>query len=350
MDLQEELGREISGQLRLRLSGEQQEALGKRHTKDPEAYQEYLKGLYFWNKRTAASLRTALEHFNAAIARDPNFALAYIGLSECYRLLPYVSAEPRRESMPKLWAAAKRALQLDESLGEAHVALASYRGAEWDWAGLFQECERGLQLNPAYATGHQLCGVWLMCVGRFDEAIAELKRAQELDPVSLPISANVGMVYHYARRYDEALEHYRKMVALDANYGLGRVYLGELHIARSAFPEAVAELRAAVQIMQGSPLATASLALAYARSGDRTAAQALLEEMLAERARGYYPASRIALVQMGLGDKDRAFEWLQRALEEKDLGMVFLKTNPLFDPLRPDPRFAGLLRQMNLVP
>jgi tetratricopeptide (TPR) repeat protein len=140
------------------------------------------------------------------------------------------------------------------------------------------------------------------------------------------------------------------MVALDPNYGVGRVYLGELYIARSAFPEAVAELRAAVQIMQGSPLATASLALAYARSGDRTAAQALLEEMLAERARGYYPASRIALVQMGLGDKDRAFEWLQRALEEKDLGMVFLKTNPLFDPLRPDPRFAGLLRQMNLEP
>ncbi|MBI3694295.1 MAG: protein kinase [Acidobacteria bacterium] len=351
MAIQEEIGREISEQLRLRLSGEQKKALVKRHTQNPEAWQEYLKGLYLWNTRTAASLQTAMEHFNRAIVSDRNFALAYVGLSECYRLLPYVGAVPPREFLPERRAAVNKALQLDDTLGEAHVALASCKmAAEWDWAGMFQEFQKGLQLNPAYATGHQLYGVWLMCVGRFDEAIAEVKRAQELDPVSLPISANVAMVYHYARRYDEALEHYRKMVALDPNYGLGRVYLGELYIAKSMYAEAVAELKAAVQIMQGAPLAIAPLALTYARSGDRAAAQAVLDKMLAQRSRGYYPASRIALVYVGMGDKDSAFEWLQRAVEEGDRGVYFFKTNPLFDPLRSDPRATEILRRMNLAP
>jgi len=349
--IQEELGREISENLRLRLTGEQKKALAKRHTQTPEAYQEYLKGLYFWNKRTAAGIQTAMEHFNRAIAKDPAYALAYVGVAEYYRLISYLSAVPPRESLPKQQAAASKALQFDDTLGEAHASLGMYKAVyEWDWAGAEREHRRGLQLNPAYATGHQLYGMTLVVFGGFDEAVAELKRAVELDPVSLPISANLGMVYHYARRYDQAMELYGKMLAMDPNYGLGRVYFGELYIAKSMYPEAIAELKAGVHLLQGAPIAIAPLGLACARSGEQAAAREVLEKMLAERSRGYFPASRIALVYVGLGNKDRAFEWLQKAVEERDIMAFFIKPNPLFDSLRSDPRFSELMRQMNLAP
>jgi serine/threonine-protein kinase len=345
MAIQEELGREISEQLRLRLTGEQKKTLAKRQTESSEAYQEYLKGLFFYNKRTAAGIRTAIEHFNRAIAKDPSYALAYTGLAQCYNLISAVGLSPR-ESLPKLHAAASRALELDDALGEAHIGLASYKAIyERDWAGAEREYRRALQLSPAYATGHQRYSQFLSNLGRFQEALAEAKRAQELDPVSLMISANVSMVYYYTRRYDEALEQCRKTLALDANFGLARLWLGEVYLMKSMFAEAIAELK----VVADAPGAAAALGFAYARSGDRAAAQRVLDQMLLERSRGYYPASRIALVYLGLGDKDRALEWLSTAAEDREIPVLWVP-NPLYDPLRSDPRFTELLRRMNLAP
>ena len=349
--IQEELGREISENLRPRLTGEQKKALAKRHTQTPEAYQEYLKGLYFFNKKTGPSIQTAIGHFNRAIALDPSYAHAYAGLAECHYLISYFSAVPPRESLPKLQAAANKAIQLDETLAEAHVAQAVYKeGYDWDWAGGEREYRRALELNPAYANAHLRYAANLIVVGRFEEAISQAKRALELEPVSVAISTVLGVAYHYARRYDQAVEQYGKTLAMDPNFGSARHYLGELYIAKSMYPEALAELKAAVRLTQGAPLAASALGLAYARSGDRAAARKVLDGMLAERARrGYYPASRIALVYLGLGDKDRAFEYLTKAVEERDNTMAFFKTSPLFDPLRSDPRFTDLLRRMNLT-
>jgi tetratricopeptide (TPR) repeat protein len=350
--IQEELGREISENLRPRLTGEQKKALAKRHTETPEAYQEYLKGLYFFNKKTGPSIQTAIEHFNRAVALDPSYARAYAGLAECHYLISYFSAVPPRESLPKLQAAANKAIQLDETLAEAHVAQAVYKeGYDWDWAGAEREYRRALELNPAHANAHLRYAANLIVVGRFEEAISQAKRALELEPVSVAISTVLGVAYHYGRRYDQAVEQYGKTLAMDPNFGSARHYLGELYIAKSMYPEALAELKEAVKLTPGAPLAASALGLAYARSGDRAAAQKVLDGMLAERARrGYYPASRIALVYLGLGDQDRAFEHLTKAVEEGDLTVAFLKTTPVFDPLRSDPRFTDLLRRMNLAP
>jgi serine/threonine-protein kinase len=350
--VQEQLGREIADQLRPRLTGEQKTAPVRRHSRNPEAHQEYLKGLYFWNKRTPAGTQAAIDHFGRAIAKDPSYALAYAGLAECYLLISYFSAVPVRESCPKIQAATSKALQLDDTLGEAHTILAVYkRGCEWDWAGAEKEHQSALRLAPGYATGHQRYAFHLLALGRFEEAIAEMKRAQDLDPVSLTIGTTLGLVYHYARRYDQAIEQYRKALAMDPDFASARSYLGELYITKSMYPEAIAEQKAAVELMREGPLAVSALGLAYARSGDRAAARRLLKQMLAERARqGYYPASRIALVYLGLGDKERAFEWLARAVEERDGTLMFFKTNPLWDPLRADPRYAELLRRMYLAP
>jgi len=347
--IQEEIGREISENLRLRLTGEQKKALAKRHTQNPQAYQEYLKGLYFWNKRTGPAAQTAIQHFDRAIALDPSYAQAYAGLAQCYSLISYFSPMPPRESLPKLQAAATKALQLDDTLAEAHIAEALSKEYEPDRAGAERHFRRAIELNPNSADAHLRYAMHLMMRARFDESIAEMKRAQELEPVTVVVNNLLGLAYHNARRHDEALEQYRKTLDMDPSFGSARLYLGELYIVKSMYPEALAELKEAVKLMHQAPLPVSALAFAYARSGHRAAARRILDQMLAERARqGYYPASRIALVYLGLGDKDRAFEWLAKAVEEREL--VFLKVNPLFDPLRSDPRFTELLRRMNLAP
>jgi len=350
--LQEELGREISGQLRLRLSGEQEKALAKRPTQNPEAYQEYLKGRYFVTQQTAPNLRLALAHFQRAIDKDPAYALAYSGLAEYYRNLGLFGPVPPRESLPKLHAAASRALQLDDTLPEAHTALAAYKTVgEWDWAGAEREYRRALELNPGDAMGHYMYALFFLTgIGRVEEAARELKRALDLDPVSLIFSNGLAAIYYYAREYDQAIEQFLKNLAMDPNNGRTRSVLGEVYVQKSLHTEGIAELKRAVDLTQGGSAAISALGHAYARSGDRAAARKVLDQILSERSRGYFPAFRIALVHVGLGEKDRAFEWLDKAVEERDSWLIYLKAKPDFDPLRSDPRYAALLRRINLAP
>ncbi|MBI3693865.1 MAG: tetratricopeptide repeat protein, partial [Acidobacteria bacterium] len=349
--IQEQLGREIAEQLRLRLTGQQKKELGRHQPQNPEAYQEYLKGRYFANKQTAASIQTATEYYQKAIAKDPGYGLAYAGLADSYMGISFFSAVPPRKSFPKAQAAARKALQLGDTLAEPHTTLAFYKMIyEWDWAGAEAEFRRALQLDPGYARGHQWYSYYLEAVGRFEEAIQEAKRAQELDPVSLIITTGLGIAYEHAQRYDQAMEQYRKVLAMDPNFVRARLGLGLVYILKSMYIEAIAETQTAVKLAPADPPAISYLGLAYARSGDRVAARKVLDNMMAERSRrGYFPDSWIALVHLGLGDDDRAFEWLGKAVEEHDPWLIYIK-RPLWDPLRSDPRYTDLLRRMNLAP
>lgn len=350
--IQEQLGNEIAEQLRLRLKGEQAKALAKRQTRNPEAYHEYLKGLYFWNKQTRPSLQIAIEHFQKAIEKDPAYALAYAGLAQCYAAMGLLSTVPPRESMPKLQAAASRAIQIDDTVAESHIGLADYKMYyEWDWAGAEREFQRALELNPGYAEGHSQYLMYLIAVGRPEEAIVAGTRAQDLDPVSPMLGTNLGFAYYYARKYGDAIEQCRRVLAMDPNFGRARSALGEVYSLNSMHTEAIAELQMAIEQTGGTPPAMSALGTAYARSGAGVAARKVLEKLLGERSHGgYFPAWRIALVYVGLGENDRAFEWLAKAIEERDPGVIFLKTKPDSDPLRSDPRYTNLLRRINLAP
>ena len=350
--VQEEISRDITDKLRLKLSGEQKKSLAKRYTQNTEAYQEYLKGRYYWNKRTGESLKTAIEHFEKAIAKDPTFALAYAGLSDCYAVISDYTAVSPRESYPKAKAAALKALEIDESLAEAHATLGLVKQSyDMDWAGAERDFKRALELNPGYANTRHWYAMYLAGVGRLDEALTEIKRAQELDPLSLIINANVGFILYHSRQYDHAIEQLRKTLAMDPNFAVAREYLGITYLQKSMYPEALKEAQTAVRLSEGAPGAMARLSRTYAAAGHTAEAQKILEDMKQRSRRGYFPPVAVAMVYIGLGDKDRAFEWLQKAVEERSGGpLLRIKVDPLLDPLRSDPRFTDLLRRMNLAP
>jgi serine/threonine protein kinase/tetratricopeptide (TPR) repeat protein len=349
--VQEDIGREITDKLRLKLTGEQKKSLARRQTQNTEAYQDYLKGRYYWNKRTAAGLKTAIEHFNAAIAKDPTFALAHAGLADSYAVLSTFAAVPPRECMPKARAAALKALEIDETLGEAHAVLAEVKVLyDLDWAGAEREFKRAIELNPGYATAHQWYALYLARIGRFNEALAEIKRAQELDPLSLIINTLVGYVFYESRRPDQAIEQLRQTLAMDPSFAFAHSVLGRTYTEKRMYPQAIAEFRTALKFAEENPQSIAGLGRAYAELGSQAEAQKILNELLARSKRDYFPAWAIATVYIGLGDKDRALQWLGKAVEERGEYVVWLKTDPVYDPLRSDPRFRDLLRRLNLTP
>jgi tetratricopeptide (TPR) repeat protein len=346
--IEEEIAREISDKIRLRLTGEQEKRLARRPTENAEAYQEYLKGRYFWNRRTGQGLRTALDHFENAIAKDPGFALAYAGVADCYALSQYAGAPPR-DSYPKARAAAQKALALDDTLAEAYNTLASIKSTyEWDWQGAERDFKKALELNPGYATAHQWYGEYLVSLGRFDEGLAEVKRAQELDPLSLIIQTTLGGMYRLSRRYDEAIEQGRAALGMDSNFGVAHFTLGRAYAAKSMYSEAIREYQAALKLMGEDPLLVSYLGVAYGRSGKKAEAQKILDALIERSKRGYMPASAMATAYLGLGDKDQAFRWLAKGIEEREPFMSEIAVDPLYDPLRSDPRFADLLRRTNL--
>ncbi len=349
--IEEEIAREISDKLRLRLTGEEQKGLARHPTENAEAYQEYLKGRYQWNRRTVSSLRTGVAHFENAIAKDPGFALAHAGLADSYGLIgEYDAATPPRESYPKAKAAAQRALALDDTLAEAYTTLGLVQqDYEWDWAGAERSYKRAIELKPGYATAHQWYGEFLLGVGRFEEAIAAEKRAQEIDPLSLIIQSDLGRVYLWAGRYDEAMEQFRATLAMDPNFGIVHRFLGSAYTVKSRYPEAIREYQTAAKLMGGDLGSTSALGQVYGRTGRKAEAQKILGDLLERSKRGHVPAFAIATVYEGLGDKDRAFEWLEKAFEERSPIMAQnIKVDPRWDRLRSDPRFTDLLRRMNL--
>jgi serine/threonine protein kinase/tetratricopeptide (TPR) repeat protein len=348
--LQDEIVKEITATLRLRLTGEEEKRLAKRYTANPEAYQDYLKGRYWWNKRTKEGLNKAIEYLQQAVAKDPTYALAYDGLADCYSLLAYYGFVDSKEGYPRAREAALKALEIDDSLAEAHTSLVFVKTFyDWDWSGAERESQRAIELNPRYATAHQWYGDALIQMGRLQEAIAEEKRAVELDPFSLVINRDLGDALYLARQYDQAIEQYRRTLELDPNFITVHGGLGAAYLHKSLYKEGIAEFEKELAISPHSAYPLAGLGYAYAVTGRRAEAQKLLDQLNQLSKQEYVPAVFRAQIYAGLGEKDQAFEWLEKSYEDRSIAnLAEIKVDPQFDPLRSDPRFQDLLRRMKL--
>ncbi len=319
---------------------------------NPEAYDAYWKGRYYWNRRiTSAELLKSIEFYQKAIQADPNYALAHAALADSYTLLasaPY-DARPPRDAMPKAKAAARRALEIDPNLAEAHAALAQVTFSyDWDWPAAEKEFQRALELNSNYASAHQWYAEYLWATNRPDEAYAQIQRAQGLDPLSLVIQVSIGRHFYYQHDFERASREFRDSIEMEPSFFLGHLYLGLAESQAGRFDEAIAELQQPVQISGGSPLSLAALAYAHARAGHRAEALSLLNRLRALAQSRHVAAIYFAGVYTGLGDKDQALNWLQKAYEERSDYLVYIQLEPTFDPLHDDPRFRELVRRLNL--
>ncbi len=347
--VQEAIAREISDKLRLKLTPEEKRRLAKRYTENTQAYQLYLQGRYYWNKRTEEAFTRAIEYFQQAIEKDPNYALAHAGLADCYALpgLPL----PPSERMTRAKAAATRALGIDDSIAEAHTSLAYVKHRyDWDFPAAEWEFKRAIQLNPNYATAHQWYAFYLATMGRVDEAIAEARLALQLDPLSLVMNSALGRIYHFARQYDKASEQFRKTLEMDSNFAAAHFDLAQTYVVTGRFAEAIAEYQKALAITGRNPSLVSQLGYIYARAGQKAEAMKILNDLKERSRQAYVPLSDFAFIYMGLGDKDQAFARLNQAYEARENPLVFLKAEPSFDPLRSDPRFHDLLRRIGLPP
>jgi TolB-like protein/DNA-binding winged helix-turn-helix (wHTH) protein/Flp pilus assembly protein TadD len=347
--LQNRVASAIADQIRINLTPQEQAALKNVKVVNPEAYESYLKGRYFWNKRTPDGLKVALAYFKEAIEEDPKYAQAYSGLADTYALLgdwQYAVMTPK-EAFPKAKAAAIKALELDSTLGEAHNSLAFVLdGFDWDFDSAGKEFQRAIELNPGYATAHHWYAWHLSLLGRFDEAIAEMKRAQNLDPLSLIINADLAELLVLAHRYDESIAQSRKTIEMDPNFALAHNQLAQAYLQKHMYDEAVAELKKAVQLSGDSPTCIANLARAYVASGKRGEAEKLLGDLKKRSNAAYSNAPEIAIVYVSLGDTGQAMNWLEKGYEERFNPGVLLR--PGFDPIRPDSRFQNLLHRIGL--
>jgi eukaryotic-like serine/threonine-protein kinase len=345
--VQEEIAREVSDKLQLRLGGEGKGILEKRHTKDAEAYQSYLKGRFYSNKRTEEGLKKALPFFNQAIERDPSYALAYAGLADCYALLYEYSVTQSKDLYPKAKAAATRALELDESLAEAHTSLAAAYEYEWHWNEAAKQYERAIELNPNYETAHHWYSAFLISRKQFDEAIREAQRALDLDPLSLIINTALGRALHSARRYDEAIDQLRRTLDMDPNFAEAHFHLGLAYEGKGAYDDAIQEMTKAAELF-GDKSMMAWVGRVYALSGRRAAALKVSEDLLELSKQQQISPYAMASLYATLGEKDRAFEWLEKVYQERNYYVVFLNVDPALNDLRDDPRFTDLLRRIGL--
>ncbi len=350
--VQEEISREISEKLRLKLSGEQKKRLAKRYTESTEAYQTYLKGRFYWNKRTLEGLRRGVEYFQQAIRLDPDYALAYAGLADSYLLMgsvEYGALHPK-EALQSAKVATLEALRLDGTLAEAHASLGYVRLFDWDWSEAEKEYRRAVELNPNYPTARHWYALYLTAMGRHAEAVAEIKRAQELDPLSLPIGVGVGWQFFLTRQYDHAIREYQGVVEMEPNFYMARLWLGLAYAHKGMFAEALGEYGRATELSGGGPLVLAAEGHAYALSGEHAKARRLLDELQELSKERYVSPYYIAAVHTALGEREEAFAWLERAYENRSEGMVWLKVDPTLDSLRSSPRFADLVRGVGLTP
>ncbi|MDQ3173897.1 MAG: tetratricopeptide repeat protein, partial [Acidobacteriota bacterium] len=348
--VQDSISERVAGALLVKLTGEERDLLKKRYTDNTEAYQLYLKGRYFWNKRTEESLNQAIDYFNQAIDIDPNYALAYAGMAVSYDLLRAFGSLPPMEAMPKTKAAAIKALEIDDTLAEAHTALARIKlNYDWDSSGAERDFKRAIELNPNYPTGHHWYAWYLAAMERHTEAIAEMKRAQELDPLSLVINTDVGWIFYYARQYDQAIAELQKTLEMDPDFVRAHLRLGLSYLQKSMNKEAIETLQKATDISEGSTEIVAFLGYAYAISGNKSEAQKILNDLQEGSRRRYVSPYYIAVIYTGLGEKEQAFKWLEKAYEERSGRLVYLEVEPMFDSLRADPRFTDLLRRVGLA-
>jgi TolB-like protein/DNA-binding winged helix-turn-helix (wHTH) protein/Tfp pilus assembly protein PilF len=347
--LQKRVAGAIADQIRINLTPQEQAALKNVKVVNPEAYESYLKGRYFWNKRTAEGLQVALAYFNEAIEEDPKYAPAYSGLADTYALLgdwQYAVMTPK-EAFPKAKAATIKALELDSALGEAHNSLAFVLdGFDWDLDSGGKEFRRAIELNPGYATAHHWYAWHLSLLGQYEGAIVEMRKAESLDPLSLIINADLAELFVLAHSYDESIRQSRKTIEMDPNFALAHNQLGQAYLQKQMYADAVAEMQKAVQLSADSPTCIANLARAYIASGNRSEAVTLLNDLKRRSNPGYSNASEIAMIYASLGDTDQAMNWLEKGFDERFNPGVLLR--PGFDPLRADSRFQHLLHRVGL--
>jgi tetratricopeptide (TPR) repeat protein len=349
LELQANVASAIANQINIKVAPQERTALEKARQVNPEAYVSYLKGRYFWNKRTPDSLRTALAYFNQAVEEDPLYAQAYSGLADTYALLgdwQYAVMTPK-DALPKAKAAAVKALELDPSLGEAHNSLAfCLDGFDWNFEAAGREFQRAIELNPGYATAHHWYAWHLALEHRFDDALAEMRKAQSLDPLSLVINADLAELLEIAHSYDESIQQSKRTIELDPSFGLAYNHLGQAYLQKHMNSEAIAELEKAVQLSGGSPTCIANLARAYAAAGQRDKAMDLLRQLESKSKGMYSHGPEMAMIYASLGDDDQAMKWLQKGYEERFNPGVLLR--PGLDQLRSDPRFVELVQRVGL--
>jgi tetratricopeptide (TPR) repeat protein len=294
-------------------------------------------------------LKRGLDYFNQAIEKDPHFALAYAGLADSYYLLSSTAyaAFSATDALPRAKAAARRALEIDGALAEAHASLASILTADWDWLAAEKAYKRSIKLNPHYATVRQWYAFYLTAMGRLEEALAEAQHAHELDPLSVIINRDLGMVYYYARQPDRAIEQYRKSLELDPSFALAHQSLGRAYLLKGMHAEALAAMQKAVSLGGDSVAMSSALAHVHAVSGRHNEARKILNELLERSQRSFVSPTNIAVIYAGLDERESAFAWLEKAFGERNVGLFTLKVHPVFDGLRSDPRYRDLLRRMN---
>ncbi|UCC71642.1 MAG: tetratricopeptide repeat protein [Gemmatimonadota bacterium] len=349
--IQSDVAIRIADALKATLSPAVRALIEKEPTVSLDAHNSYLLGRFYWNKRTEQGFRRGLEHFEEAIEKDSSYALAHVGVADCYNLLPFYGDAHPGQAHPKAKAAALRALELDDTLAEAHTSFAFVETwYDWDWSVAEVEFKRALALNPGYASAHHWYAWYHTIRGELDEAVARVARARDLDPLSLIINTDVGDLFYYARRYDEALKQQRKTVGMDPSFWPAHVNLGRACVQKGLFREAIDSFQEAVDLSKGHPSGIGMLGYAYALCGMGSDSLDMLQELEELSARVNVPSYLRAMVHVGLGDKDQAFAWLERAQTERDSAWLvyYLKADPWADSLRQDVRFAQLLERMGL--
>jgi tetratricopeptide (TPR) repeat protein len=351
LSMQEEVTRAIVSEVRVKLTAQEQERLANMHAINPDSFQLYLKGRYFWYKLNPEALQKATAYYQQALDKDPAYAPAYAGLADAYNLLAFFTVFPPREVMPKAKAAALKALELDDTLAEAHVSL-GWAGFTYDldWPAAGKHLERAIVLNPAYPLAHSYYSLYLGALGRPEEGLTEAKRALDLDPVSPAINHYVVVQLYLARRFDEAIEQCRKTLELDLSFTPAHWTLGQVYAAKGMYREALAEYEKFATLSGGSPGSTALVGYAHARLGQRSYAFRVLDQLRAASRQRYVPALSFAIVYVGLGEKEQAFLWLEKAYDERTNALAYLNVQATWDPLRSDPRFADLVRRIGLPP
>jgi serine/threonine-protein kinase len=345
------IAREVTEKLRLRLSGEDERRLVKRDTTNAEAYHSYLRGRYFWNKRTADGIKKAIEQFQQAIERDPNYALGYVGLADSYGLLEEYAGIPTSETLPKARAAADRAVQLDDSLSEAHVSSAFIFWQSWQWAEAEAEYKRAISLNPNYPTAHHWLSIYFRAKLQLEDSLREIKRAQELDPLSPVINQNVAEVYLLKNDLTSAVEQCKRIIDLDPTFPGAHDELGFAYLKQQHYEEASAEFQKTVELSGGASRYLGDLGYCYAVTGKRAEALSIVKELEKRYARREAIGQYLAYVYAGLGDKDQAFAWLERDFQQRSgIRLPFIQWWFTFENLRSDPRYADLVRRMGLTP
>jgi TolB-like protein/Tfp pilus assembly protein PilF len=350
LEVQEDIARRVSEKLRLRTSGAEQKKLTRRYTENTEAYQLYMKGRYYWNRRTAELLRKANDYFRQAIEKDPSYGLAYGGLAQSYALFSFYSVQAPAESCPQAKAAARKTIEIDSNLSEPYAALGWVKmSCDWDWTGSAAELQRALDLNPNDATARGFFGGYLKSVGRLEESVASVRRGLETDPLSLIQGAVLGRDLYFAGHHDQAIEQLKKIIEMDPSFVDAHLHLGWVYEHKGMLPEAIAELRKAYTLSDESRYESA-LGHVYAISGQKKLAEESLVRLVEQSKHSYVAPYDIAVVYAGFKDMDLTFKYLEKAYEDRSFWMVWLRIDPRFEAIRGDPRYQNLLSRMHLTP